>query len=139
VKELMEGDVSQKHHGLIGIRKLVSVVENVEVMIKKVVDSGAIPTLIHLMTQPDHPQLKLEAAWAITNVMTSTGGECELVIKNGGIEGLIHAVRDADTHIGIQGIWGLGNLAADNENHRNLVVEGGGLDAIFDFYQATHV
>lgn len=80
VKELMEGDVSQKHHGLIGIRKLVSVVDNVEVMIKKVVASGAVPTLIHLMTQPDHPQLKLEAAWAITNVMTSTGDECELVI-----------------------------------------------------------
>jgi importin subunit alpha-6/7 len=71
-------DIISKHKGIIGIRKILSVEDNPP--IEEVVDSGIIPTLVEYLNKPEFPQLRLEAAWILTNVASGTSEQCQVLV-----------------------------------------------------------
>lgn len=63
-----------QHKGAIGLRKLLS--KNVDPPIKKFVDRGLLNRFIQFVKQTSFPQLKLEAAWALTNIAAGQNIYC---------------------------------------------------------------
>lgn len=52
-----EGDILAQHHGIIGIRKILSIVDNPP--IQAVIDAGLVPRMIEYIKQQNYPQLQL--------------------------------------------------------------------------------
>ncbi len=63
---LYSSDITDKHHGIIGIRKIMSI--NNSPHINLLVDNNLVPYLMEYIYQNIYPQLQLEAAWILTNV-----------------------------------------------------------------------
>ena len=58
---------------------------------------------------------RIDAAWAITNVVCQSKELCHLVVENGGIELLtrIASTEPSGSELKIQCYWAIGNIAAD--------------------------
>ena len=83
INHLSDVDPLKQHYGMIGIRKILSIVENPP--IQAVIDAGLVPRMIEYVQQTDFPQLQLEATWALTNVASGTNHQCQSIIDKGGI------------------------------------------------------
>lgn len=86
-QSINSSDVSVKHRGVIGLRKIVSTDKNPP--IQRIVDAQLVPVLIKLMDQSECMQLQLEATWVLTNVASGESLQCQSIIDKGGLEVLI--------------------------------------------------
>lgn len=87
------------------------------------VDSGAVPILLHLMRQSEYPQLQLEACWVVTNVASGSTANCQSIIDKNGLEVILKLVHENNPGINEQAVWGLGNIAGDCPKFRDLVIK----------------
>ena len=75
-------DILARHRGLIGIRKVISV-DNPP--IQHIIEAGLVPLLVSYLSQEEYRQLKLEAGWALTNILSGTSEQCRVVAEHGAI------------------------------------------------------
>lgn len=57
IAAITEGDILEQHRGMIGIRKILSIVDNPP--IQAVIDAGLVPRMIEYIKQTNYPQLQL--------------------------------------------------------------------------------
>jgi importin subunit alpha-6/7 len=92
-----------------------------------IINSGILPTIIHLMKQKDYSQLQREAAWILTNVASGTTPQCKAIVNLGAIPLFIDLLTNPDSDIVEQAIWGIGNIASDCIEYRNTIIKAGGI------------
>ena len=120
ISEVMSGDVISKHSGIIKLRRCLCA--QISTPIQQTLDSGVLPYLIELVKQDQHPHLKLEATWCLTNIASGDSHQVRMLVQKGVIQLFIHLLSKANIAIIEHAIWGLGNLAGDSIEFRDIVV-----------------
>lgn len=109
-----------------GFRKMLSIEENPPV--RNVIDCGAVPIFIQLLSKNDHTKIQFEAAWALTNVASTQ--YTRTVVEFGAVPHLIHLLLSGNPDVREQSAWCLGNISGDSPDLRDLVLEAGALDPL---------
>lgn len=109
---VLSKNIEQQIIGTQKIRKLLSIERNPP--IKEIVDANLVPQLVEFLYS-NNENLQLEAAWAITNILS---GQCreidEFVINLGVVPIFINLLSSKHDGVQEQAVWALGNIAANN-------------------------
>jgi len=89
--------------------------------IQPVIDAGAVPCLVELLTSPN-PTLQFEAAWALTNIASSSSEHTFWLVQQGVVKRLVHLLSSQERAICELAVWALGNIAGDGFAMRDLVI-----------------
>jgi hypothetical protein len=71
----------------------------------------------------DLPKMQFEAAWCLTNIASGNSDHVKVLVENKLIENFNRLLMSPHIEIIEQVIWGLGNIAGDNVEMRNRVIE----------------
>eukprot|EP00253_Pinus_taeda_P002628 PITA_02628 len=132
---LASDDIKGKEAAVIYLRNLLSIESNTP--IDRVIHSGAVPLLVDILRRDDVPQLQLEAAWALTNIVSGTSEHTKVVIDHGALPiflGLLNSVHD---NVREQAVWALGNIVGDSPGYRDLALELGALRELLAQFNET--
>eukprot|EP01084_Bolivina_argentea_P219146 371762_1 len=84
ILELKSSNASECISGTMCIRILLSKADNPPPY-KQIVDSGIVPILLSFFKRNNNEKLQFEAAWAVTNLLSSTKEICEYLCSNNAI------------------------------------------------------
>lgn len=112
--------------GLRRFRRLLSAERNppVEACIK----SGAVPLIVEFLKRMDFPELQFEAAWALTNIASTSF--TSTVVAHNALPLLVLLLSSPIADVREQCAWCLGNVAGDGAELRNLVLSQGALQPL---------
>ena len=102
---------------------------------------SVIPRMLELLQQEsssDH--LKCEAAWALTNIASSTSAHTQHVIDAGAVPILIHCLslsHNNSMELRDQCVWALGNIAGDSVQTRDIVLQANALAPLLALCETT--
>eukprot|EP01084_Bolivina_argentea_P188297 324165_1 len=141
---LQPNDESLQLHGLTAIRILLSVERSPPTA--QVIKSGAVGRIVQfLFTERGQvaseigSKCKLEAAWIVTNIAAGTSECVACVVQYGAIKGLVELLRNAsDSESMNQAIWGLGNIAGDSSQLKDMIVSNGVLSDVVRVIDSTN-
>ncbi|KAG8925233.1 hypothetical protein FRC01_010461 [Tulasnella sp. 417] len=102
-----------------------------EVSAKIIIDAGILPVIIELLSSDDSG-LVSESAWTIANMSAGTSEQTSPIVEGGAIPKLIAVFRSAPNETKMRGLLALGNMLADSNPLRELVLEEGGLGPAAD-------
>ena len=113
------------HEAIMGFRKMLSVEKNPPV--REVLDCGALPFFVQLLTKQDSSEIQFEAAWALTNV-ASTEYTSAVVHCGDAVPNLVALLsHQSCANVREQSAWCLGNIAGDSPEFRDYVLQCGAL------------
>jgi len=95
--------------------------------IQEVVNCGALPCLVRLLSREDYPELQFEAAWALTNIASGTSEHTMLVVNTGAVPSFVKLLSSPSEDVREQAVWALGNVAGDTAEFRDVVLAHGAL------------
>lgn len=101
-----------------GFRKIMSVEDNPPV--RDVLNSGALPFLIQMLSLTDKPLVQFEAAWALTNIASTD--KTATIVHAGAVPPLVQLLASASADVREQSAWCLGNIAGDSTALRDVVL-----------------
>lgn len=102
------------------IRKLLSIEHHPPV--EAIIASGALPSLIRMLSTAGSQEILFEAAWAITNIASGTTEQTHAVAQNHACPVLINLLATSEsTDIQEQVVWALGNVAGDSPSLRDYL------------------
>lgn len=101
-----------------GFRKIMSVENNPPV--HEVLNSGALPYLIHMLSLVDDEKVQFEAAWALTNIASTD--QTSTIVDAGAVPPLVNLLTSASADVREQSAWCLGNIAGDSTKLRDTVL-----------------
>jgi len=136
VEDINSKDRFSQYRGIIGIRKLLA---NEGPPIQSVIDAGLVPRLIEFMKIEDEPDLQLEAAWSLTNIVSGTVDQTQIVVDKGAIPWFIKLLGSKNPMLEEQAIWALGNIAGDSSAKRDLLLKLGVLQPLLSVIGRSNV
>lgn len=95
--------------------------------------------MIEYVKQGEFPQLKVEAAWALTNVTSGTRIQCQSIVDHGGIPLFVEMLKSNNIALVEQAVWAIGNMASGNSFNRDRIVLAGGLYTSFKLQKQSLV
>eukprot|EP00934_Nitzschia_sp_Nitz4_P000438 Nitzschia sp. Nitz4//scaffold301_size22573//11579//13331//NITZ4_008554-RA/size22573-augustus-gene-0.6-mRNA-1//1//CDS//3329547016//438//frame0 len=105
-----------------GIRRILSTDRDPPV--DEVLASGVLPALVaNLTANPQAATLIFESAWALTNI--SSTEKTDVVVEAGAVVPLIQLLRHESPEVRDQAAWCLGNIAGDNTQFRDILLNQG--------------
>lgn len=126
------GTPSDRVRALEAVRTLLCVESDPP--IDAVIDNGLVPLLVRVLQDPSCiPKVQYEASWCITNIACGTSAQTREVVRCGAIPALAGLLRHSVQDIVVQAVWGLGNIAGDCVELRDMVLGAGVLDAILQW------
>jgi importin subunit alpha-1 len=130
VEYLSTGMRRLRHHGVVLIRKVLSVEKNPP--INEVVAAGAVAPLARLLQAEFdvEPKLQFEAAWALSNIAAGNSEQTAVVLQANVVALAVRLLYSTNNDLAEQVAWMLGNLAGDNSAARDLVTAAGAMDAL---------
>ena len=129
---IMNGNLIQRHSGIIMLRKCLSIQENTP--IQEVIDNNVVPTLIELINNDSNPHLQIEATWCVTNMATGSTLQTNSLVEKNIIPIYIKLLSKSNIHLVEQAVWGIGNIAGDCITFRNLLVINGAMPSLVGLY-----
>lgn len=133
IEMFVKGDIYQRHTGVIMLRKCLSIQDRTP--IQEVIDGNAVPNLISMITDDNHPHLQIEATWAVTNIATGSTLQTNSLVEKGIIPIYISLLSKSNIHLIEQAVWGIGNIAADCISFRNQLINNGAMEALVKLYE----
>ena len=119
ISSIFSNDITLKHYGCIGIRKLVKSKE----MKQLIFDKNCVPKLIEFAKDNEMTHLQLEGTWCLTNLCTDDTENIMKLIQKGIIELFLNVAKNKYFQISEQAVWGLGNIAGDDDVRcRNKII-----------------
>ncbi|CAJ1956407.1 unnamed protein product [Cylindrotheca closterium] len=110
-----------------GFRRILSLERNPPV--HAVLQAGVLPILIQCLTKnPQANTLIFEAAWALTNIASTE--MTSAVVEGGAVPPLIQLLCHHIPDVREQAAWCLGNIAGDNTEFRNILLQHGALEPL---------
>ena len=111
--------------GARSVRKILSQAE--EPPIDELIQTGVIPRLVALL-DTQNEEMRLETAWALTNVASGTSEHTAVVLKAGAVPAFVEMSRTAKQELNReQATWALGNIAGDSCQSRDYVLSCGAM------------
>ncbi len=108
------------------LRQLLSVAKHP--LIDEVIDSGALPLLVKLLSDNPRPHLQFEVAWALTNVASGTSAHVKALISHDAVPRFVDLLTSRHDDVVEQATWALGNIAGDSTQSRDAVLDAGALE-----------
>lgn len=68
--------------------------------------------------------------WCLSNLTSGPVSGIRNVVNKGGIQLIIRILRNSTYHIVTHCLFSLGNIACDNGNFRDIIMDEGAVDAI---------
>jgi hypothetical protein len=106
------------------LRRLLSVERNPPVDL--VIDAGALPYLVAFLTNNEYPMLQFEAAWALTNI-ASTSRTKDVANCENAVPSLVKLLYSPSGNVREQAIWCIGNIAGESVAFRDGILREPGL------------
>jgi len=121
------------------IREYVAVVDSPELKIQEVIESGAVPDLIHILKDKEvlH-DIRFESAWALTNIVAGNSVQTQLVADLGAVEVFVDILASYENEnilLVEQSVWALGNIAGDCAALRDKILSTGVLPHLLRLIQ----
>ncbi|GIL61711.1 hypothetical protein Vafri_16108 [Volvox africanus] len=128
VAAITASDKMQWFPATVAIRKALSKEDTPP--IQHVVDLGALPRLVFMMSLSDSPELQLEAAWAVCNVASGNSTQCAAAVEAGALPPALQLLSSEASKLREQAAWLLGNVAGDGAALRDKCLEAGMLPVL---------
>jgi hypothetical protein len=106
------------------LRRLLSVERNPPVDL--IIDAGALPYLVAFLGNDQYPVLQFEAAWALTNIASSSLTKV-VANEDNAIPLLVRLLFSISGNVREQAIWCIGNIAGDSVAYRDDILREPGL------------
>uniref|UniRef100_A0A7S2RRE4 Importin subunit alpha n=1 Tax=Mucochytrium quahogii TaxID=96639 RepID=A0A7S2RRE4_9STRA len=111
----------EKLAGMRAVRKLLSHGSVHKLPVKDAVDAGCLPFCFEFLKLHQHPEIQLEAVWALTNI-ASVPGFCEAAYNRGMVLDLVAPLLYSSNHsIHDTAIWLVGNLAGESIEYQTAI------------------
>ena len=107
-------------------RRMLSVEHNPPVT--QIIDSGLLAIFIGALACDDNPGLQFEAAWALTNIASTTF--THVVVEAGPIPSLVRLLECPHAEVREQAVWCLGNIAGDCPEFRDMILNARALPSM---------
>lgn len=107
-------DIILCHKGIILLRKLL--LEQEIEAIQPIIDFQFIPIILKFVEETSQPHLQLEAAWAIANIVYGEKSQIMSLFVRGLLKVLPKIILSPHEKISEQGIWIVGNIAAEDDS-----------------------
>ncbi len=127
-QKVLSNDFEDLFYGLIGIRKLLSNDKNPP--LQAAIDAGLVPRLIQLTFLDSSHRIQFEAAWCLKNLCSGTTEQTLYVIQNGALESFFFLLKSENPDVVDHSVWGIGNIAADNAQFRDFILQRYGIDEL---------
>lgn len=121
----LSSDDTQLLYAAQGFRKLLSVAVNTP--IQDVIDTGIVPRFLDWTQRFDFTQLQYEACWILTNISSGNSLQTQSIIEKGAVPMLIKLLFSENETVREQAVWAIGNIAGDNSNCRDMILQSNGL------------
>jgi hypothetical protein len=127
VQMVNQTDDAAQLQGARSIRKVLSDVSDSNNMpAKAVIETNVIPRLVQLMKRIDKPVLQFEAAWALTNIASTSLTEFVAVDQPptmcNAAPIMVQLMRSPDPDVRDQCCWAIGNIVGDSTKLRDMVM-----------------
>lgn len=108
------------------LRTVGNIVTGDDGQTQTVIDAGALPCLLNLLTTSAKKSIKKEACWTISNITAGTREQIQAVIDAHTVPPLIHLLSTAEFDIKKEAAWAISNATSGgtNEQIRYLVLAG---------------
>jgi len=114
------------------MRKAISKDDNPP--IASLVNTGVVPHIIKLLDYNffQFDKLISECAWIIANVASSTGKSVAYLMEHGIATRAINLLEHSDNEVKANALWILGNIAGDDLEYRNVLLENDIVNKLID-------
>eukprot|EP00124_Ichthyophonus_hoferi_P003752 Ihof_evm3s348 gene=Ihof_evmTU3s348 len=132
---LYSEDPEVRHRSIQQIRKMLS--KDRDPPINTVIETGAVPRIVELLGDVEHPLVQFEAAWTLTNIASGTSEQTKVVVEQGGVIAFVQLLDSPSEDVRDQSVWALGNIAGDSEMCRDYVLKCGAMPGILKVLNNT--
>lgn len=126
-------DIEQQLEIAKKLRNLLST--NREVVIHDVLERRWIPRLLEWLKFSEHPDIQVEALWALTNIAAGTTEHTNMLLQHNPVPALVNLLDSPNEKVLEQAVWVLGNIAGEGAASRDIVLSNGALKPLVDCIQ----
>ncbi|CAO2184665.1 unnamed protein product [Urochloa humidicola] len=123
VQGLSSDDSSLQWEAIKELHELLSIERNPP--IQEVIDSGAVPFFVELLSRYDRPQIQFEAAQALTCILKGTSENIKVVVDQGAVPIFVELLSSPSEDIRQEAVWALGDMACNSLAFRDILLAHG--------------
>lgn len=103
--------------------------------IQEVIDAELMPIMMTIMIETESDLLKSELAWTFTNLLAGNSEQIEAIVEIGIAGAYINMLKLTNKKcVAEQITWGMGNLAGESVEYRDLLLESDAMFAFKEFF-----
>ncbi|CAO2203442.1 unnamed protein product [Urochloa humidicola] len=123
VQGLSSDDSSLQFEAIKELRELLSIERKPP--IQEVIDSGAVPFFVQLLSRDDRPQIQFEAAQALTCITKGTSENTKVVVDQDAVPIFVKLLSSPSEDIRQEAVWALVNMARTSPVFRDILLAHG--------------
>ena len=120
--------------GAIMLRKVLKLYKIEEIVIQKILDSGAVPLIISHAKTAKELVLRVELVWCLSNMTAGNNTQISDLVKIGLIDLFLEILKEDDLLLASQALWGVNNISYLDVTYRDKFLAGGAIGLILGLH-----